>query len=118
MVGECAWACTSVYLATAIAKQAATLEHIIFAGFTHEPAVQLAERLVKLLPGKQEKIFFSDNGSTSVEVALKMAIQYFHNKGTPKTKIIAFKNAYHGDTFGGMSVAERNAFNQPFSDYF
>ncbi len=105
------------YIAAAIAKQAATLEHIIFAGFTHEPAVQLAERLVKLLPGKQEKIFFSDNGSTSVEVALKMAIQYFHNKGTPKTKIIAFKNAYHGDTFGGMSVAERNAFNQPFSNY-
>jgi adenosylmethionine---8-amino-7-oxononanoate aminotransferase len=105
------------HIAGAIAKQAETLEHIIFAGFTHEPAVRLAERLLRILPGKQEKIFYSDNGSTSVEVALKMAIQYFHNQGIKRKRILAFRNAYHGDTLGGMSVAERNAFNQPFIPY-
>lgn len=105
------------YIARAIAEQAQQLEHVIFAGFTHEPAVELAERLLDLLPGKQERIFYSDNGSTSVEVALKMALQYFHNHGEQRIKIVAFRNGYHGDTFGGMSVAERNAFNLPFQPF-
>jgi adenosylmethionine-8-amino-7-oxononanoate aminotransferase len=105
------------HIAAAIARQAETLEHIIFAGFTHEPAIRLAERLLALLPGNQEKIFFSDNGSTSVEVALKLAIQYFYNQGVSRQRIIAFRNAYHGDTMGGMSVAERNAFNLPFAPF-
>ncbi len=102
------------YLAKKVSEQLQTLEHAIFSGFTHEPAVLLAERLLKRLPENQSKIFYSDNGSTAVEVALKMAFQYWSNKGIKRTKIIAFENGYHGDTFGGMSVGARNAFNLPF----
>ncbi len=97
----------------AIKRQLDVLEHSIFAGFTHEPGVVLAENLLKLLPGFG-KVFYSDNGSTSVEVAIKMALQYWFNNNQPKKKVIAFSGAYHGDTFGGMSVAARNAFNKPF----
>jgi adenosylmethionine-8-amino-7-oxononanoate aminotransferase len=103
------------YIADQIADQASKLEHIIFAGFTHEPAVLLAEKLIAMLPGEQTRIFYSDNGSTSVEVALKMALQYHFNRGEERRKIIAFSNAYHGDTFGAMSVGARNAFSAPFS---
>ena len=103
------------YIAKKVAEQLQTLEHAIFSGFTHEPAVQLAERLLKRLPENQSKIFYSDNGSTAVEVGMKMAFQYWSNINRPKNKIIAFENAYHGDTFGGMSVGARNAFNLPFS---
>ncbi len=103
------------YLAKKISEQLSVLEHAIFSGFTHEPAVELAERLLQRLPNNQSKIFYSDNGSTSVEVALKMAFQYWSNLEIPRTKVIAFENGYHGDTFGGMSVGARNAFNMPFS---
>jgi len=103
------------YLTKKISEQLQTLEHALFSGFTHEPAVQLAERLLKRLPVNQSKIFYSDNGSTAVEVALKMAFQFWSNQSISKTKVIAFENGYHGDTFGGMSVGARNAFNQPFS---
>src|SRR5207248_3058656 len=88
------------HIAKKVAEQIQTLDHVLFAGFTHEPAIQLAERLLTYLPSNQEKIFYSDNGSTAVEVALKMAFQYWHNRGERRTKIIAFENAYHGDTFG------------------
>ncbi len=101
------------YIIEAVTRQLGQLEHSIFAGFTHKPGIELAQRLLEHLPNF-DKIFFSDNGSTAVEVGLKMAFQYWSNKGTPKHKVIAFKEAYHGDTFGGMSVAARNAFNQPF----
>ncbi len=101
------------HIIEAITAQLHQLEHSIFAAFTHKPGIALAERLLTHLPGF-DKVFFSDNGSTAVEVALKMTFQYWANKGTPKTKVIAFKDAYHGDTFGGMSVAARNAFNKPF----
>jgi adenosylmethionine-8-amino-7-oxononanoate aminotransferase len=101
------------YIAKKIAEQVQTLEHAIFSGFTHEPAVRLAERLLEFFPS-MSKVFYSDDGSTSVEVALKMAFQYWHNAGKPKTKIIAFENAYHGDTFGSMSVGARNVFSQAF----
>ena len=104
-------------IAAAIKKQVDTLEHVIFAGFTHQPAIELSEKLIQLLPKNQSKVFFSDNGSTCVEVALKMAIQYWHNQNIDKTTIIAFKNAYHGDTFGAMSVGARGVFNQPFESY-
>ncbi|HUM46580.1 MAG TPA: aminotransferase class III-fold pyridoxal phosphate-dependent enzyme, partial [Chitinophagales bacterium] len=87
-----------------IAAQASQLEHVIFAGFTHPTAIELAERLLNHLPSNQKKIFFSDNGSTAVEVALKMAIQFWNNCGEKRTKVIAFKNGYHGDTFGAMSI--------------
>lgn len=103
------------YLAKKVSEQLQTLEHAIFSGFTHEPAVRLAERLLQRLPQNQSKIFYSDNGSTAVEVALKMAFQFWSNQGISKPKIIAFENGYHGDTFGGMSVGARNAFNFPFS---
>lgn len=106
------------YIANAIAEQAKTLEHVIFAGFTHTPAIELSKKIINILPGHFAKVFFSDDGSTSVEVALKMAIQFWNNKGiTHKTTIIAFENAYHGDTFGAMSVAERNAFNAAFHPF-
>jgi len=104
------------YIAGKIYEQAKSLEQVAFSNFTHEQAVVLAERLLKHLPGGG-KVFYSDNGSTAVEVALKMAIQYHHNKGKEKKKIIALENGYHGDTFGSMSVAERNMFNLPFQSY-
>lgn len=106
------------YIAQKVAEQFAKLEQVIFAGFTHEPAVRLAERLLEILPKNQAKIFYSDNGSTAVEVALKMAIQYFHNQGfTKKTKVIALENGYHGDTFGTMAVGAKSAFNAPFEGF-
>ena len=104
------------YIAEAISKQANSLEHVIFAGFTHEPGVSIARRLLEILPGPQSKIFFSDNGSTAVEVAIKLAIQYWHNLGVKKNKIIALEGAYHGDTFGSMSVGARSIFSKPFDD--
>ncbi|MDX1904041.1 MAG: adenosylmethionine--8-amino-7-oxononanoate transaminase [Thermonemataceae bacterium] len=104
-------------IAEAIYQQAKNLEHVIFAGFTHEPAVTLAEKLLKILPSNQTKVFFSDDGSTACEVAIKMALQYWHNKGrNNKKKIIALEGSYHGDTFGAMSVGERNGFSAPFAD--
>ena len=105
------------YLAEALYKQAQQLEHVIFADFTHEPAVRLAERLLQTLP-YLHKVFYSDNGSTAVEVALKMALQYWYNKGVARTKIIVLENAYHGDTFGAMSVGARGVFNRPFEGLF
>jgi adenosylmethionine-8-amino-7-oxononanoate aminotransferase len=103
------------YIAEKIYRQALQLEQVIFAGFTHQPAVELAERLLPLLPGDFCRVFYSDNGSTSTEVALKMSLQYWWNKGeTQRTKILAFKDAYHGDTFGAMSVSGRSVFTMAF----
>jgi len=104
-------------IATAIYEQASKLEHVIFAGFTHKPAITLAKRLLEILPENQSKIFFSDNGSTAVEVAIKMAFQYFYNRGIKKKRIIAIDGSYHGDTFGAMSVGERGTFTEPFNPY-
>ncbi len=102
-------------IAERVAEQLRTLEHVIFAGFTHEPAVQLAERLLPLLPGDQARAFYSDNGSTAVEVALKMAFQFHHNHGRPhRRRVLVLEGSYHGDTFGAMAVSERNVFTQPF----
>ena len=103
------------YIAEKVAEQLRQLEHTIFAGFTHEPAVSLAERLLKILPASQSRIFYSDNGSTAVEVAVKMALQFWANKDRPRLKIIAIEHAYHGDTFGAMSVSARGSFTDPFS---
>ena len=102
------------YIAKKVAEQLTKLEHVIFAGFTHEGAVLLAERLLKLLPVNQKKAFYSDNGSTAIEVAIKMCLQYWHNRGEARTKILAFRNAYHGDTFGAMAVSGRSAFTAAF----
>ncbi|SKB42374.1 adenosylmethionine--8-amino-7-oxononanoate transaminase [Daejeonella lutea] len=102
------------YIAEKVAEQLRTLEHVIFAGFTHPTAVELAERLLDILPDNQKRVFYSDNGSTAVEVALKMCFQYWSNKGQPRTKVLAFHNSYHGDTFGAMAVSARSAFTKPF----
>jgi adenosylmethionine---8-amino-7-oxononanoate aminotransferase len=100
----------------AINKQIKQLEHVIFAGFTHKPALELAQKLKKVLPNQSDKIFYSDNGSTAVEVALKAALQYHRNIEKPRKKVLALHNAYHGDTFGTMSVSHRSIFNQAFED--
>jgi adenosylmethionine-8-amino-7-oxononanoate aminotransferase len=102
------------YIARKVSEQLHKLEHVIFAGFTHEGAIELAERLLAILPDNQQKAFYSDNGSTAIEVAIKMCLQYWLNKGNQRTKIIAFKNAYHGDTFGAMAVSGRSAFTAAF----
>jgi len=99
-----------------ISEQLKKLDHVIFSGFTHAPAVLLAEKLLNKLPSNQTKIFYSDNGSTAVEVALKMAFQYWYNKGETRNKVLAFKNSYHGDTFGAMAVSSRSSFTKPFND--
>ena len=104
-------------IAEAVYRQALHLEHVLFAGFTHAPAVELASKLAAILPGSLERIFYSDNGSTAVEVGIKMALQYWHNQGIPRTRILAFEGAYHGDTFGAMAVSERGAFSAPFDPY-
>jgi adenosylmethionine-8-amino-7-oxononanoate aminotransferase len=106
------------HIANAIADQVRTLDHVIFAGATHPKAIELAQRVCNLLPEKFEKVFFSDDGSTAVEVALKMAFQYWHNQGAPKKRILALDGAYHGDTFGAMSVGQRGYFNEPFEPFF
>ncbi len=105
---------THPYINQKIADQLNQLEHVMFSGFTHQPAVDLAEKLLTKLQPYYTEIFYSDNGSTSVEVALKMAIQYWKNQGIEKRKFIAFSNSYHGDTFGAMAVSERDVFTKPF----
>lgn len=100
----------------ALARQAQVLEHVVFAGCTHWPAVELAERLVEILPTGLTRIFYSDNGSTAVEVALKMAYQYWGNRGHPERAVfVALHHAYHGDTIGAMSVSELSIFTEPFA---
>jgi adenosylmethionine-8-amino-7-oxononanoate aminotransferase len=106
------------FIADAIYKQLTTLEHVLFGGFTHEPAVVLSEKLIEILPKNQKKIFFSDNGSTAVEVAIKVALQYFFNKGEKKTTIIAFENAFHGDTFAAMAASGISFYTQAFEGMF
>jgi adenosylmethionine-8-amino-7-oxononanoate aminotransferase len=102
-------------IAQAVAKQAARLEHVLFAGFSHEPAEELASRLAKIVPPPLRHVFFSDDGSTAVEVALKLALQYWSNCGRPgKRRIVALENAYHGDTVGAMSVSDDSPFNAAF----
>ena len=105
------------YIAKKMYEQMCQLEHVIFAGFTHQPAAQLGKRLVGHLPSSQKKIFFSDNGSTAVEVAIKMAIQYFHNIGETRDSIIAFEKGYHGDTFGAMSAGGSSEFFTAFNRF-
>ena len=105
------------FIAKKIYEQAKKLQQVIFTRFTHEPAVLLAEKLLKVLPGNFAKVFYTDDGSTATEVAIKMAIQYSGNVGDHKRKkILAFHNSYHGDTFGAMSVSERGIYTSAFQD--
>lgn len=99
----------------AIRAQTESLDQIIFAGFTHEPAEALARRLVALTAPELEYVFYSDSGSTCVEVAIKMALGFWRNKGLARTRIIALEHSYHGDTIGTMSTGARSAFNAPYA---
>lgn len=106
------------YLNAALARQAGELEHVMFAGFTHPPAALLAARLVDVLPAGLTRIFYSDNGSTAVEVALKMALQFWSNQGqAQRQRFIALDHAYHGDTVGAMSASAASLFTAPFTPF-
>ncbi len=103
-------------IAQAIYEQAQTLEQVIFSGFSHEPAEQLATQLVKLLDNQLQRVFYSDNGSNAVEIALKMAYQYWVNQGETRSTFLSFTGAYHGDTFGAMSIGSRSIFSAVFQE--
>jgi adenosylmethionine-8-amino-7-oxononanoate aminotransferase len=105
------------HIADAVAHQARTLEQVIFAGFTHEPAARLAAELAGILPAGLERVFFSDDGSTAVEVALRIALQSWRNRGERRTLVAALENAYHGDTFGAMSASARGVFTAAFDEH-
>lgn len=113
MYGHC-----NPYILEKVGQQMQQLDQVVFSGFTHEPAVQLAEALIGILPFGQQKVFFSDNGSTAVEVAIKMALQYHSNMGHKRTTLLAFEEGFHGDTFGAMSVSGLSVYNGPFEEYF
>lgn len=113
MYGHC-----NEFITNRVSQQMKTLDQVVFSGFTHEPAIQLSEELMTILPQNQNKIFFSDNGSTSVEIGIKMALQYHFNKGEKRNVLIAFEDGFHGDTFGAMSVSSLSVYNGPFEDFF
>ncbi|MDC1259544.1 adenosylmethionine--8-amino-7-oxononanoate transaminase [Flavobacteriaceae bacterium] len=112
MYGHC-----NEYITSKIKAQLDELDQVVFSGFTHQPAIELSEKLMAILPSNQNKLFFSDNGSTSVDVAIKMAFQYFFNKKEKRTRIIALEDAFHGDTFGAMSVSGLSVYNGPFESF-
>lgn len=113
MYGHC-----NEYITNRVATQMQQLDQVVFSGFTHEPAIKLSEALIKILPDNQNKIFFSDNGSTSVEIGIKMALQFHFNKGEKRHTLIAFEDGFHGDTFGAMSVSGLSVYNGAFEDFF
>ena len=103
-------------ISQALAEQAQKLEHVIFANFTHEPAIRVAEKLVELTPKGLEKVFFADNGSAAIEIALKMSFQYRAQTKQPKKKrFLAFTNAYHGETLGALSVGGVDLYNEVYA---
>ncbi len=113
MYGHC-----NEFILKRVYRQMQELDQVVFSGFTHEPAVRLSEELIKILPDNQRKLFFSDNGSTATEVAIKMALQYHFNKGNRRSVLLAFEDGFHGDTFGAMSVSGLSVYNGPFADFF
>lgn len=112
MFGHC-----NDYIVEKVHKQMQQLDQIMFSDFTHPAAVELSEKLMAILPKNQAKIFFNDNGSTAVEAAIKMALQYYFNKGEKRSAFIAFENGFHGDTFGAMSASGLSVYNGPFEDF-
>ncbi len=104
------------YINQKLKEQLDTLEHVIFAGFTHEPAVRLAERLVALTPEGLNKIFFADNGSSAIEVAIKMSFHYFKNKGRIRPTVLSLKNSYHGETIGALSVGDVALYKETYNE--
>ncbi len=113
MYGHC-----NPFITNKVAAQMQKLDQVVFSGFTHEPAIQLSEELIKILPKNQEKLFFSDNGSTSTEIGIKMALQYHFNLGNDRKVMLAFEEGFHGDTFGAMSVSGLSVYNGAFEDHF
>ena len=113
MYGHC-----NDFILEKVQQQMVVLDQVVFSGFTHEPAIRLSEELIKILPPNQQKIFFSDNGSTATEVGIKMALQYHFNQGNKRKALLAFEEGFHGDTFGAMSVSGLSVYNGPFEDYF
>jgi adenosylmethionine---8-amino-7-oxononanoate aminotransferase len=105
------------YLIEKMGDQLNRLDQVIFADFTHEPGVLLAERLVALLPNRMQRIYYSDNGSTAVETALKVALQYWHNRGEPRRRVIALKGGYHGETFGAMALSDQRFSSDLFASH-
>lgn len=112
MYGHC-----NDYIIEKTYEQMQQLDQIMFSDFTHEPAIELSEQLIKILPKGQNKIFFNDNGSTAVEAAIKMALQYHFNSDDKRSVFIAFENGFHGDTFGAMSVSGLSVYNGPFEEF-
>ncbi|MEM7173124.1 MAG: adenosylmethionine--8-amino-7-oxononanoate transaminase [Pseudomonadota bacterium] len=102
------------YIQSAVQAQAEKLDQVIFAGHTHEPAERVAEELIAITPKGLDYVFFSDSGSTCVEVALKMALGFWHHQGSKRQRILVLENSYHGDTIGTMSVGQRGVFNRPY----
>jgi adenosylmethionine-8-amino-7-oxononanoate aminotransferase len=103
------------HIARAIARQAETLDHVLLAGFSHPPVEQLTQKLRRIVPSGLAHVFYSDNGSTAVEVAIKLAVQFWRNRGMPqKQELVALEHAYHGDTVGAMSVGADSGFTEPF----
>ncbi len=113
MYGHC-----NDYVLEKVHHQMQRLDQVVFSGFTHEPAIKLSEELIKILPANQEKLFFSDNGSTAVEIGIKMALQYHFNKGEKRQIMLTFEDGFHGDTFGAMAVSSLSVYNGPFEDFF
>jgi adenosylmethionine-8-amino-7-oxononanoate aminotransferase len=104
------------YINTKIKEQIEELEHVIFAGFTHKPAIDLASRLVKITPKYLDKVFFADNGSSAVEIALKMSFQYFANRGERRTIFVSLENSYHGETMGALAVSDTGLYKDIYTD--
>tara|TARA_R110001592_G_scaffold100968_5_gene285984 strand:+ start:1227 stop:2501 length:1275 start_codon:yes stop_codon:yes gene_type:complete len=105
------------HIVSAMTKQMNKLDFVMFSGLTHEPAIDLSEKLMEILPANQAKIFFNDNGSTAIEAAIKMALQFYHNNGELRDTLIAFEDGFHGDTFGAMSASGLSSYNGPFEDF-
>ncbi len=104
------------YINEKIKEQLETLEHVIFAGFTHESGVRLAERLVALTPKDLQKVFFADNGSSAVEIALKMSFQYYKNRGEVRDIFISLENSYHGETMGALAVGDVSLYKEIYNE--
>ncbi len=113
MYGHC-----NEYITSKVAVQMQQLDQVVFSGFTHKPAIELSEALINILPAGQQKLFFSDNGSTATEIGIKMALQFHHNQGNTRKVMLAFEEGFHGDTFGAMSVSGLSVYNGAFEDHF
>ena len=104
------------YINQKINEQLQDLEHVIFAGFTHKPAIDLARRIIALTPEPLQKVFFADNGSSAIEIALKMSFQYFKNKGESRPLFVSLSNSYHGETMGALAVSDSGLYKDIYED--